>query len=429
MPAVTKNTSRNPKPIIQMVTLACGLFFVTSAQATHPLTSTAGRVGPPVDYGLWSITNTSGEAVVNDSSPCATDPNWTCLDIAKEDGFLYQQITTPDNETYMRTVLVDPGVGSGDATTLPFSNETYTPMKTKGVNTAGDWILGTSNPSTLGLAGQGLAARQIMRDNANGFETTVELQNGFARAVMGTNDGFSSPDDPIYHWCETTNPGDPAAAATCAQDLAEKAWSVKIEQFVTDRTNPAENLFDSEFSLINYNEINTAGAGTGGLQTAQLRGQLIDIAQGVTDVPSGEKQKFDLRNRWGRVGYEWSCGGFFVTCEPYNLTDGDGGNPLVLDTMNVTWNATDRIKALWMGSDMGGGLTNGEFILTSASVNDGAPVRELSLDTPPVAPPSSWPSSPFADLNWAVDTANVDDPFAAPPNSMEAMPRTVPPTF
>jgi len=221
---------RRIQPPLQAALLASGLLVAASAQATHPITNSAG--------------------------------------IAKDDGFLYQQITTPDNETYMRTVLVDPGVGSGDATTLPFSNETYTPMKTIGVNTVGDWILGTRDPSTLGLAAQGLAARQIMRDTANGFE----LQNGFARAVMGTNDGFSSPNDPIYHWCQTTNPSDPAA---CAQDLAEQAWSVKIEQFVTDLTNPTETLFDSEFSLVNYNEVNNSGPGTGGLQTAQLRGQAV----------------------------------------------------------------------------------------------------------------------------------------------------------
>ncbi len=410
--------------------LATAVAFATAglslpAFATHPVTASAGRVGPPINYGLWSTQNTTGQAEITDTaSPCALDPNWTCKDIVKDDGFLYQQVTTADNVTYMRTIMVDPGSPAGDATTLPFSNETYTPMKTIGANTADDWILGTSAPSTLGLAAQGLAARQIMRDASNGFETTVELQNGFARGVMGTNDGVSSPSDPIYHWCETTT-ASPADAAACAQDLAEQGWSVKIEQFVTDRTT-ADSAFDSEFSLINYNEVNNSGGGS--LQTATLRGQLIDIAQGVTDVPSGEKQKFDLRNRWGRAGYEWWCTDPWVPCR-YDITEGDGGNPLVLGGTNVSWNAQDRIKTIWIGSDLGGGLTNGEFVLTTASVNGATPARELLLDTPPVAPPASWPTSPFADLNWAVDSANVADPFAAPPGLMEPMPRTAPPAF
>lgn len=397
-----------------------------------PVTAAPGRVGPPIAYGQWTATqDASGKAVINDSSTECATTGWKCKLIAQDDGFLYEEVHTADGEVYTRMIMTDRG-SSGDASTLPFSNEIYTTMLERPAG-SGDWVF-APDATTVGLAAQGVAARQIVRDAA--LSTTVEIQNGFARAVMGTNDGLSTYPDPVADWCRNNDPTNP----TCAQDIAEQAFSVKIEQDLVDPE------LDAGFNLVLYHDVNSQPSGgatgpVGGIQSNRERGRIMDLVQSVRDLSTGETQTFDKRVRIGRAGYEWSCdpnGGFPGLIDPcrYEIT---AGGSLALGGGSVAWNQGGGIDATWIGSVMGlnqfamtvaagsnlqwsgGSGPFGAWTDPSYSFVDTGKAREVVLDKPPAAP-AGWPSDPFADLNWPTG-GNLVDPFAT------TAPRTAAPTL
>ena len=412
-----------------------------------PLTVKAdlGHTGPPMSYGQWSSTlDLNGKAVITDSSAECTATGWTCKTIAEDDGFLYQEVRTADGEIYTRLINIDPGT-AGNAATLDFSSETFTSRLER--NNNNDWVF-ADGQTTLGLAAQGIASRQIIQDAANNYVSTAEIQNGFGRAVMGTNDGLSGNPDAIYQYCSEVpaNVGNQALIDACAQDLAEQAWSVRIRESIVEAD------LDSQFSIVIYNDTNKQPSGgpttaVGGLQSNNQRGKLMDIAQNVLDTTSGNSQRFDLRLREGRSGYEWFCDadgstfGFVRPCV-YDLTK---GGSYTLNGTTIDWNASGRVEALWIGSTMGAGFGD-NFSYTTVKGNDlvwsGSAFTEFIFDyadngttngqvkttgqdvltSSPPAPSGNWPANPFADLNWPLDTANVTDPFST-------MPRTAPPSL
>ena len=387
------------------------LILATIIAAGSPMIASAdpGHTGPPITYGQWNATlDLSGKSVVNDTSVECGTAGWTCKTIAEDDGFLYQEVQTADGETYTRMINLDPG-SVGDASTLGFSSESYTARQER--NNNNDWTFADDN--SLALAAQGLASRQIIRDGA--LDTTVELQNGFARGLMGVNNGVSTPADALESWCAANDP----LNADCAKDLAQKGWNVKITQTIQD----AE--LDSDFSnIIWYETPNNAFVSA--IQTTIPRGNMLDIAQTVTDTASGGQEKFDIRKREGNTGYEWFCGGFF-TCNPdYNLTT---GGSVTLGGTTKTWAAEAFIRGLWIGSTMGG---DAGFTLATANDTDtngtgSGEAREVTLNAAPTSPDPSWlAGDPFYDLNWPVKTTNIPDPFAG---HTGIPPRTAPPTF
>lgn len=393
---------------------------LAAAFITLPMIANAdpGHTGPPMAYGQWNATldAITGKSVVNDTSAECVATGWTCKTIAEDDGFLYQEIRTPDGETYTRMINLDPG-SAGDASTLGYSSESYTARQER--NNNNDWTF--ADDDSLALAAQGLAARQIIRDGA--METTVELQNGYARGLMGTNSGVSTPSDPIDAYCSSVPTNTTQALIdACAKDLAEKGWNVKIMQAIHD----AE--IDADFSTILYYDT-PSSFGVSSVQTTDLRGKIMDIAQSVTDTLSGGQEKFDIRKRQGRSGYEWWCpwvwpSGF--TCNPqYDLTT---GGSITLDGTTKTWNAQDFVRAAWIGSTMG---SDAGFMLTTANTIDSngagsGEAREVLINTTPTSPDASWlAGDPFYDLNWPVKVTNIPDPFAGHGTSA----RTAPPAF
>lgn len=369
-----------------------------------------GHTGPPIAYGQWNATlDISGKSVVNDTSVECGTTGWTCKTIAEDDGFLYQEVRTADGETYTRMINLDPG-SVGDASTLGYSAESYTARMER--NNNDDWTF--ANDNSLALAAQGLASRQIIRDGS--LDTTVELQNGFARGLLGRNSGIGTESDALDAWCTVNDPGNP----DCAKDLAQQGWNVKIVQAIHD------GELDADFSnLIWYETPNTATATA--IQTTNPRGNMLDIAQTVTDTLTGSQEKFDIRKREGNTGYEWFCGGFFACNPDYNLTT---GGSITLGGTTKTWNATDFVRGLWIGSTMG---SDAGFMLSTANTVDtnglgSGEAREVVLNTVPTSPDSSWSAgNPFYDLNWPLKTSNVADPFAGGGHAASA--RTTSPTF
>ncbi len=383
--------------------------LIAAAFLTAPLMATAdpGHTGPPIAYGQWNATlDLSGKSVVNDTSVECGTTGWTCKTIAEDDGFLYQEVRTADGETYTRMINLDPG-SVGDASTLGYSSESYTARQER--NNNNDFTFADDN--SLALVAQGLASRQIIRDGA--MDTTVELQNGFARGLMARNSGFGSESDPITAWCNANDPGN----LECARDLAQKGWNVKITQAIHD----AE--IDADFSNILYYD--TPSGPQSAVQTNNLRGKIMDIAQVVTDTPTGAQEKFDIRKRQGRTGYEWFCGGFFAPCNAdFDLTT---GGSITLAGTTKTWNAQDFVRAAWIGSTMG---SDAGFMLTTANTVDtngtgSGEAREVLINTAPTSPDATWQTGPFYDLNWPVMTTNIPDPFAG----HAASARTTSPTF
>lgn len=374
--------------------------------SSHAISATP-LTGPPIAYGQWNATlDLEGKSVINDTASECGGVGWTCSTIAEDDGFLYQIVQTDTGETYTRMINLDPGT-VGDASTVAFSTEAYTARQ----NRRNDNDFTFANDNSLARVAQGLASRQIIRDGA--LETTVDLQNGYANGILATNDGFSSPSDPIVTWCAANDPGNP----NCEKDIAQQGWSVKIVQSVHDTD------IDADFSNIIYHEVPSFASSA--IQTDVIRGQIMDIAQIVTDLPTGTQNKFDSRKRKGRSGYEWFCIDPWQPCNTeYNITTG-GSVTLAGNTVN--WNAGGDVNATWVASNMGSDapfVDNG-FMLTTVTAG-ASEATEQFVNAPPTSPDPTWlAGDPLYDLNWPVETTNIADPFAG--HSVAA--RTSPPTF
>ena len=335
--------------------------------------------GPPIDYGQWSIVG----GTVNDTA--CTDPNVDCTPIASEDGFRYELITTPNGQ-FTRTIMTDPGGLSGDETSLEFSTESYTPLLTR-ASTSGDSAL----PD--GSVAQGLAARQIVRDAAGTMESLAEIQRGFARAV------------PSF--------GGVSSSGQLGEVLSDQAWSTKIQQRLSQTS--AGGTLTSGTNILTYTDLPSGPAGS--IETNQVRGQIVDVWQDLTDSSTGTTQSFDHRERSGDTGWAFFCLNPFVPCPP-SITN--GGTVNMTNGESVTWAAGDAVTGTWIGSEIGG-----VFSLTEVSSSGNGTARYVGSDTTA----NGWPVAVEADLNWPIDP-NVSDPFADPtlPLSLPGSPRTLPPS-
>jgi len=388
--------------------------------------------GPPMGYDQWTTVvgtgSQAGQAVVQNAATneCATG-TFTCTLIAEDDGWRYELIATDTGEQYTRMIMTevaaggglgaggaggDPTAGIGAGNELAFTNETYTPMRG---GTTADFVY-APDQTTLGLVAEGIAARQEIQSTVTGgdFVSTAEIQRGFARGVQATNealgikDGGSTPGNPMLAECGYTGdwnagPGGPTSAQImCAEALAAQAWDIKLEQTISDTATG----MDAGFSNIVYNEL--PDVSTRGVSTNIVRGRVTDIWQDVTDTATGQTQKYDYRAREGRTGFSWYCG-MGVVCGPYNLTK---GGSITLGGTALSWNATDPVSVVWMGSDLS------SMGFTRASTPTDTAVESIFV---PIVP-STWPTAVDADLNWPLDPY-LADPFAA------SVPRTSPPVF
>jgi len=339
--------------------------------------------GPPIEYGQWSVST----GTVIDTA--CSDLDVTCTQIASEDGFRYEYVETP-NGRFTRMILTDPGGLSGDETDLEFSTETYTPLLMRAI---------TSGASALpdGSVAQGLASRQIVRDSAGTMETLAEIQRGFARAV------------PSF--------GGVGSSGFLPDSLSDQAWSTKIQQRVYDTS--AGGTVTQGADILTYTDLPSGPANS--INTDNVRGQIVDIWQDISDSGTGNKQKFDYRVRSGDSGWVFgSCFDPWYPCPP-SITNGDGGTPLVLSNGSaVSWSAGDAITGLWIGSNISA------FGLTEVSSPGNGTARIVGGD--PNA--DAWQSAAADDLNWPLDP-NVPDPFADPasPLSLPGSPRTSAPSF
>lgn len=205
------------------------------------LTSGAAFAAPPVAYDGWRVDN----GVVDTSTSCSA-ASISCKTIATDNGFKYEEVTTPDY-VFLRLILTDADA-TGATTDLSFTNETFSPFAL--VN--------------KGIA-QGAATKQVVRDAALGFELVSEVQKGNMRGLN---------------------------AAT-----AEDMYTTKLSQTFANAD------FTSGFKYKNYTNFYSAQATNPDSNTE--RGRTLEITQEVLVGEPGDatkKQAFVHKQQKGSAG-------------------------------------------------------------------------------------------------------------------------------
>lgn len=271
------------------------------------LFTSAAFAAPPIAYDQWSVTNGSV-----DTSLSCTAAGISCKTIATDNGFQYEEVTTPVY-SFFRLILTEQNA-TGAPVDLSFSNETYTPFAL--VN--------------AGIA-QGAATKQVVRDAASNFDLVTEVQKGNMRGLN---------------------------AAT-----ADEMFTTKIDQSFSN----AE--FSSGFAFTNYTEF-FQGPATNP-DTNIERGRILDITQDVLVGDPGDttkKQKFVHSQRKGFSGNSSSAFSFPAPGLPVEFMVGGSyfvsgnittaGSMTLPDTQNgiagptsttVSWNDGNDITTTWIG--------------------------------------------------------------------------------
>ncbi|RMH17650.1 MAG: hypothetical protein D6698_08090 [Gammaproteobacteria bacterium] len=420
--------------------LAC---LILSLLTVKPVYASA-----PIAYGQWSASLAADgkTSVISDTAtnPCQTG-GASCTVIAEGDGFLYRHVVI-GNEEYSQMIMLD-SAATGDASTLGFSHEVYTPMQLRtqsnvniNAQNGGPWVFANDN-TTYARAAQGIASRTIIQD-ANLF-MDAEIQRGFARDIIGQNNasGFSIA-DPLSSAtglavAQSNRPGITVPAT--GNDAAQQGWSTKLIMSLVDTG------FSSGFSSVRWTDTPQSQATAGALNTNKVRGQMTDIWQNVTDTITGQTQKFDQRRREGRGGYQWFCS-TAANCNNYALTAG-GTSTLNGGASSTTWNAGGRVVATWLATNLGSAMTNTNVAAADiaytctgffspflnqcfpAGFGTGGPAWSVSYTAKPVVSQTTFnaqapgSASWAPDVNWPVALANIPDPFAG------TSPRRSAPTF
>ncbi len=267
--------------------------------------------GPPVAYDGWTIGpgTIDGQAFaagVIDTSASCNAPGISCRTLAQGDGFLQEEIND-GSRTFFRVILTEQGAMgdpslSGANAELSFIAETYTPFATTG---------DTACSGQAAQDCQGLAAKHVVRDLSEGFETTALIQRNFAKSNATDLDGM---------------------------------YNIDISQTldITDSTGLA---FRDSFAYRNWTSWECTGGGGSFTcsNTLPVIGYELRSSQTVyTGI--GEKQAFSHIASAGYKGRQ--AGGFFMS-EPVRSVNGQ----LTLDGTTVPWNRTDDINTTWVGAN------------------------------------------------------------------------------
>jgi len=309
-----------------------------------PLLCMAGTVfaAPPVNYDGWSATG----GTIDTTTSCST-AGITCTTQVEDNGFLIEKVETPDY-TYMRYVVTDPNA-TGATADLDFAAETFIPFAFQG-----DGI------------SQGIAAKQVIREAASGFESSAELQ----RAMMR----FSDPAMITF--------GDPIPA-TVADDM----YTIKLSQTISDPTNGYADTFD----FTGYTAFATAPNLNPDSDTTI--GSIMDITQRV-DIgeaidPASKQQYFEQKRRAGVSGNTvtepFPSNGYFVEGTPLSTA-----NNLTLNGTNITWADGDEIVSTWLAQES---IMSDTTALTHQVIENRTTSTiavETDFSAPMPASPSAW---------------------------------------
>ena len=289
---------------------------------------------PPIAYDGWTVTS----GTIDASSLCTG--TITCTTLSSEDGFLQQKVVdSATNTKYIRMIMTEPGQTGDPALTgvsadLEYTYETYTPVLTNDE-------CNSAIVTNFGQDCQGVAAKMVIREVAEDFESVAELQRNFPKGL----------DYPNY------------------ADM----YNMKLSQ-VLGSVDPD---FGSDFLFIKYSkwECGIGGGGCGGYGEV---GHILDINQDVftgdTDTGDTAREAFAYREMGGFVGRDNVGCTFFNQCDPM-LT----ASSMTLGGNAVNWGTSDYISTTWMAETSNDGAQNGINYQTVENRTTSASAFERSL--------------------------------------------------
>jgi len=293
---------------------------------------------PPVAYDGWTV-NAGG--VVDSSSSC-TAVGVSCTTLVEDTGFLYEEVNTSEY-SFLRLILTEPSA-SGDPSTLDFTNETFIPFAE-----IGGGIL------------QGMAAKQVIRDQTTNFVATAEIQRSDLRVNAL---------------------------------VAEDAFNIKLGQNMSD----AEML--SDFSYRNYTQYPSwyvPGAATP--DSNNVMGEVLDINQEILVGEAGDttkKQLVDYRKRDGYQGFSPSA--WWGLLEPITTA----GTETLDGTEVLSWTEGQEVTSLWIVQSSNVGAVPGTEAADVSvayqrleNLDDATVADELARDIPEPLKPFVWDNANF----------------------------------
>lgn len=314
-----------------------------------------------IGYDNWTVGTGGAAAGVIDTSTSCGNVGVTCKTLASDAGFQYEEVTTPAY-SFLRLILTDqdasgdPTVATGP-TALNFSSETFTPFALSGAGIA-----------------QGAASKQVVRDAADSFLVTAEVQKGNMRGLN---------------------------AAT-----AEDMFTAKISQSFTDGD------LSTGFDFTNYTQFATGPANSP--DTNVEIGRVLDISQEVLTGNPGDtskKQLFVQRQRQGVAGNstavfpsflpfglpaDFTVGGSYFINAPITAA-GSMSLPVTADgtptgaTNTVAWAARNDISTTWIAQSSNVSA-NGADLSYQRVVNNTTPAEATAvvIDIPTPTNPFDW---------------------------------------
>jgi hypothetical protein len=253
---------------------------------------------PPVNFDQWSATS----GVIDTSAACA---GITCTPIASDPGMLQEKLIDADGYEYIHLIITDKNA-DGAPGAQDFTSENFVPFSFNGVGNA-----------------QGLAAKQVVRDTAEGLTSTAEIQRAMMRLA-----------DPGGQTLDTN-----------AADM----WSVRLTQVF----NKPE--LQSSFQYTGYTAFLTGfNFGVGMPDSDTVIGHITSISQslpivnGATDVDPNAQQQFVMSEAGGIKG---NCDSFFCMTDPGTFFAGapiTTAGSMTLDGTAVPWADENIIGTTWV---------------------------------------------------------------------------------
>ena len=296
----------------------------------------------PVNFDGWSAS--SGN--IDTSLSCSAAGVTSCRTLAEDKGFIQEEMVV-DDYTYIRLIVTDPNA-DGAPSDQGFVSESFVPFafNNEGIS-------------------QGLAAKQVVRDFAEGFTDQAEVQ----RAMMRFRDpGMKNPAD------------------LSGPTPADEMWSIRLTQ-TFDRSD-----LQSVFQFENYTAMATFPAATP--DTNDVIGYKMSISQTIPFDPTGSagidpdaKQKFEHRQIAGAAG-NFPIPLFFPSSY-YAYEPLTPAGDMTVGGKTVSWSETDAVSTSWVVQTDLFDTTNVSIssqTVTNLTTGDEASQTDTIAISPPVSP-------------------------------------------
>ena len=276
---------------------------------------TAVFAASPIGFDGWSV----NQGVIDTSNSCTN--GISCNTIAEDDGFLYQEVITAQG-TFYRTIITESGA-TGNAGTLGFADESFVPVNN--------------------LSGTDISDKQVVRDSANGFDSTTMIDR-----------------DPFINGAgDMVNP--------LIVDINQSLMSDGLS---------------SEFHLLQ----NDAVVGDN-----SYFGKTMDISQSIvmpTDTASdGFQSGFDLRER---DGWQISEVNNELALDPFSPA-----GSMTLGNKTVSWDDGDRIRSTWIASVNKDVSNQGFAVQKIENLTQMTSAQQIDTNAGTVIDPFVWEQNTF----------------------------------